>query len=192
MAVDGGGCRAPPQEPAAAPPGLRGLRAAWRLACPSAGASAHAARRRRAPLPTQGTRGLWHPEGGGSLATLPCHARTGGARQARLRSAIHRPLAHSQLGGGRGAWPRRGQGPRLPFPGARCRPRPSPARGLAAPPAPLRPPHPCANPTRSDQRAAGGHQARQVAFPRPPFPTGVQDTGRGASSSNRRAPGGES
>ena len=133
MAVDGGGCRAPPQEPAAAPPGLRASGPPGRLAlglplcgrlCP------------RSPLPTQGTRGLWHPEGGGSLATLPCHARTGGARQARLRSAIHRPLAHSQLGGGWGAWPRRGQGPRLPFPGAPCRPRPSPAQPGVWPPLP--------------------------------------------------------
>lgn len=198
MAVDGGGCRAPPQEPAAAPPGLRASGASGASGPPGAWPAPL-----RAPLPTQPAaagprcrpRG---PEASGTRRVVEVsplsHAMPGrgGARQARLRSAIHRPLAHSQLGGGWGAWPRRGQGPRLPFPGAPCRPRPSPARGLAAPPAPLRPPHPCANPTRSDQRAAGGHQARQVAFPRPPFPTGVQDTGRGASSSNRRAPGGES
>ena len=142
MAVDGGGCRAPPQEPAAAPPGLRASGASGASGPPGAWPAPL-----RAPLPTQPAaagprcrpRG---PEASGTRRVVEVsplsHAMPGrgGARQARLRSAIHRPLAHSQLGGGWGAWPRRGQGPRLPFPGAPCRPRPSPAQPGVWPPLP--------------------------------------------------------
>ena len=48
MAVDGGGCRAPPQEPAAAPPGLRASGASGASGPPGAWPAPL-----RAPLPTQ-------------------------------------------------------------------------------------------------------------------------------------------
>ena len=154
MAVDGGGCRAPPQEPAAAPPGLGASGASGASGPPGAWPAPL-----RAPLPTQPAaagprcrpRG---PEASGTRRVVEVsplsHAMPGRGALGRpvcARQSTGRSLTRSWAGvGGRGPGGVKAPGSLSPEPPADLGPaQPSPGSGRPSrpppPPSPLRQPH---------------------------------------------------
>ena len=151
MAVDGGGCRAPPQEPAAAPPGLRASGPPGRLALglPLCGRLCPRSPPPQGPAADPGDQRPLAPGGWWKSRHSPMPCQDGGAlgRPVCARQSTGRSLTRSWAGvGGRGPGGVKAPGSLSPEPPADLGPaQPSPGSGRPSrpppPPSPLRQPH---------------------------------------------------